>query len=117
MLDHIFGGAQQKSPDTKSHALHHSTGAGDKPSNGVPGQLPLATSPSSGTAVERLPGAEHKSSTITTVTDSRKQIATAPPEPSVTSQDSGPTMGAHAKTLGLLTLHNVSPYYRVPISV
>jgi len=106
VLDHIFGGAQQQpsggsnlssrtvATGTRSGVLQPSTGASGQPSRFVPGRLPVAGKPSSSMVPGRLPV---------------NRGATDPTDNSVTKQDSGTTMGAHAKTIGALTLHNVSP--------
>jgi hypothetical protein len=124
VLDHIFGGAQQTAsggsdPSSQAHAtatgsavVKHSAVAGGQPSGFAPARVPVAANPSSGVVSGRLPRAEDKSSAVTTGKLAVNHNATAPTDESVTKQDSGATMGAHAKTLGPLTLHNVSRLLR-----
>jgi hypothetical protein len=124
VLDHIFGGAQQNAsggsdPSSKTNAtgtgsavVKHSIGAASQPSGVAAAQVRAIANLSSGAVPGRLPGAENKSSAMTTRKLAVNQTATAPTDKSVTKQDSGATMGAHAKTLGPLTLHNVSPLLR-----
>jgi hypothetical protein len=122
VLDHIFGGAQQKAsggsdPSSQANAagarsgvVPSSTGAVGQPSGVVHERAPAAANSSSGAVVSGpLPGAGNISTAVTPGKLPVNRDATAPTDKSVTKQDSGATMGAHAKTLGPLTIHNVSP--------